>query len=370
MIKIESLNIIYENPNPILRSIQSLFPNLCPIGDGNILAAHVLGEAFEAVNLTTNISISRDNGKTFELFSKIYNKSTLSFQVSDSIKLSYLGDNKVMAFGYAFDRKDENLTLGNPATGGLLDSNVILSISSDGGKTWSKPQILNSSFGTHIEASAPVTILKNGSYVTPVTNFPSWDGSLKEKMKGRLFRSDDKGKTWNDNTICMDFVNEEITCYEQRLCQLEKSDAVVVIGWNENVKTGKNLENHFTISYDNGLTFSAPKSTGIKGQATGICAIGQDRVFATHAIRRDTENPGIYGYIVNLCDGKWNIEEEILLWKPSIPLTRLKGVSDVFAYTKFGQPLAVKISENNYLVSFWAAEEGVYRTYCLEVTIK
>ena len=128
MIKIGNLNTIYENPNPILHSIQSLFPNICPIGEGNVLAAHVLGEAFEAVNLTTNISISRDNGKNFELLSKIYDKSSLSFQVSDSIKLTYLGDNKVMAFGYAFDRKDENLTLGNPVTGGLLDSNVILSI--------------------------------------------------------------------------------------------------------------------------------------------------------------------------------------------------------------------------------------------------
>ena len=189
-------------------------------------------------------------------------------------------------------------------------------------------------------------------------------------MRGRLFRSDDKGKTWNDNTICMDFPNEEVTCYEQRLCQLKESGAIVVIGWNENVKTGKNLENHFTNSYDNGLTFSAPMSTGIKGQASGICAIGQDRLFATHAIRRDTSNPGIYGYIVNLSKGKWDIEEEIVLWKPSKLPTKLKGVSETFAYTKFGQPLAENISEDNYLVSFWAAEEGIYKTYSLEVTIK
>ena len=61
------------------------------------------------------------------------------------------------------------------------------SVSCDGGKTWSKPHILKSSFGTHIEASAPVTVLKNGSYVTPVTNFPSWDGSLKKKNERKAF---------------------------------------------------------------------------------------------------------------------------------------------------------------------------------------
>ena len=49
---------------------------------------------------------------------------------------------------------------------------------------------------------------------------------------GRLLRSYAQGKTWNDDVICMHFDDENITCYKQRMCQLDDG-RIVVIGWNE-----------------------------------------------------------------------------------------------------------------------------------------
>ena len=37
---------------------------------------------------------------------------------------------------------------------------------------------------------------------------------------------------------------------------------------------------------------------------------GGEKLLALHAKRRDTDRPGIYGYIVDLSGGNWNIEEE------------------------------------------------------------
>ena len=43
-----------------------------------------------------------------------------------------------------------------------------------------------------------------------------------------LMHSDDEGKTWNDDVICLDFGTDEITCFEQRMCQLENGTIVAL----------------------------------------------------------------------------------------------------------------------------------------------
>ena len=40
--------IIYRNPHPHLKSIHAYFPSVAVLGNGDLLATMVLGEAFEA----------------------------------------------------------------------------------------------------------------------------------------------------------------------------------------------------------------------------------------------------------------------------------------------------------------------------------
>ena len=58
--KICSTNIIYANPLPQLRSVQSYFPFLFELPSGKIGAVTVLGEAFESVNGRSCICFSDD----------------------------------------------------------------------------------------------------------------------------------------------------------------------------------------------------------------------------------------------------------------------------------------------------------------------
>ena len=88
---------------------------------------------------------------------------------------------------------------------------------------------IDCTWGPHVEASAPVTVLKNGDWITPITVFPDWNGNLTGKLCGRALISNDKGNTWSDSSICMDFGDKKITCYEQRMCQLE-SGIIICIG--------------------------------------------------------------------------------------------------------------------------------------------
>lgn len=184
---------------------------------------------------------------------------------------------------------------------------------------------------------------------------------MTSRLCGRLLRSSDQGRTWSDDVVCMAFPGDTVTCYEQRMCQLDDG-TIVVIGWNEDTRTGERFNNHYTISTDGGRSFSVPMDTGIRGQASSLCKLDGTRLLSIHACRRDTDRPGIYGYVVDLKGGAWKIEEEHLLWAPKTPVIQDKGMAEIFSFLAFGQPSAIRLSDGDLLLCFWYCEQGRYKT--------
>lgn len=359
--RISEFSFIYDNPLPQLRSRQSAFPFLCECSDGTLLATHSIGEAFESTDLESCLSRSSDGGKTWDKPQRMFCSFHNGRPVSDCCKVTALPDGRLVALGYAYYRDNPDLPLGNPQTGGLLDDFIFYAISDDGGKNWSQRREIPCAWGPHAEASAPLTLLSDGAWVTPITGFPQWDGTMTGKLCGRLLRSDDQGKSWQDDALCMSFGETPVTCYEQRLCQLS-SGTLVCIGWNEDAATGTRLPNHYTFSVDNGHTWSMPFSTGVLGQASSVCAIGEERLLALHAVRRDTDRPGIYGSIVDFSRKTWDVRDQALLWEPDMPLRKDPNMAEIFAYLKFGQPGAILLRDGSLMMSFWYAQDGQYRT--------
>ena len=353
--------IIYTNPLPQLRSRQSAFPGLCLLDDGTIIATHIIGEAFESVDSTTYVSISKDNGKSFSAPCKAFNDAICNVPTSDNGKPTVLPDGRIAILGYFFYRENPDLPLGNPKTGGLLKDDVYISFSTDGGKTFGKRNIIKTTFGNSVEASAPLTVLKDGSIATPITGFSDWNGFRNTRNCGRLLRSYDGGLTFDDSVICTAFNGDKITCYEQRMCQTENG-TIVVISWNENIETGERLNNHVTISTDNGKTFSAPIDTGIKGQASSVIALKGDKIMTIHAIRRDTTEPGIYVSVADVSNGKWKLLSLERIWKPSVPVTKDMNMAEIFSFMKFGQPNGIITNDGKFLLYHWECKDGQYST--------
>lgn len=358
-------SIIYENPLPQLRSRQASFPNVCLLADGTLLAVQVIGEAFESVDGTSYICRSDDGGITWSAPKRMFGRKPGGRPFNDMCKLTALRDGRILALGYAYYRDDPELPMGNPETGGLLDDFVFYAVSEDNGETWSDMVEIKCSWGPHVEASAPLYELPDGSWITPITGFPAWDGTMTGPLCGRALYSRDQGKNWSDEPVCMAF-DAPVTCYEQRMCQLD-SGTLLCIGWNENTVTGERLNNHFTASFDNGQTWTKPETTGIQGQASSLCALGGERLLALHAVRRDTDRPGIYGYIVDFSNKTWDIIDEFLLWEPALPMIKDSKMAEIFSFVKFGQPSAIKLSDGILLMSFWYAQEGQYKTAAMRI---
>ena len=366
--KVLKTSVIYENPLPQLRSRQAAFPNLCQLPDGTILADFVIGEAFESVDGASYLSRSTDGGKTWSAPKKMFNAKQFDRPISEASKITLLPDGRIMALGYAYYRDDPELPIGNPENGGLLDDFIFYSISEDNGDTWSEMKTVDCAWGPHVEASAPLYVLQDGVWITPITGFPDWEGKMHSKLCGRTLCSRDNGLTWNDDSICMEFEGDQITCYEQRMCQLE-SGTVICIGWNEDTVTGQRYQNHFTASFDSGLTWTKPETTGILGQASSLCALGGEKLLAIHAVRRDTDRPGVYGYVVDFSKKTWSIVDSILLWEPSAPMQKDTKMAEIFSFLKFGQPSAIKLQDGDLLMSHWFADNGQYKTVATRIAL-
>ncbi|HOM98976.1 MAG TPA: sialidase family protein [Acidobacteriota bacterium] len=356
-IEVLESGVIFENPLPQLRSRQAFFPSLVRLEDGTLLASYALGEAFESIDQTTHLSSSSDLGRTWTTLGPVHDKDRLPGLTSDVLKVTSLGGNRLVAFGYRFCRRSADLPLGNPETGGLQDSEMILLRSFDGGRSWSNPEVIPRSFPDPVEASAPITVLSNGDWVSPIANFFNWEGNIHDSLHGRLIRSTDEGRTWEDTTITMRFSDPALTVWEQRLCEME-GGKVVVIAWNEDLKRNRLLPNHFALSLNHGRDFATPQSTGIYGQASSVQALGDDLLLALHCLRRDTERPGIYGCIVDLRKGQWDIVEQSVIWEPHVPIQPDKHFAQSFSYLKFGQPSAITLPDGTLMMVHWAIVDG------------
>jgi len=354
-------SFIYENPLPHLYPMNSAFPNVCELSDGRLLAAHQMGVAFESVDGTTCLSESLDGGRTWSKPRKIFDKTAQQRPTSECAKVTELADGRLVMLGYEFYRDNPDLPLANPKTGGLLEDFVFWTESSDGGKTWSERHPISTTWAGHTEASAPIYVLQDGSWATPIAGFHAWDGSEVSKNCSRLLRSYDEGKTWNDDTICMEFPGNTVICYEQRMCQLEDG-TLVVVAWNEDVITGERLHNHIAISTDNGKSFSGPIDTGIQGQSSGIAALDGTKLITLHALRRDTDEPGVYACIADVSSGQWKQLSFEKIWTPNVPMIKNTKMAEIFSFIKFGQPGVVRLADGSIMMTLWICEEGCYKT--------
>ena len=366
--KVNFTSEIFANPLPQLRALNSCFPFLCQRPDGAILAMHEMGEAFESVDGRSFVSLSTDGGRSWSTPRRAFAEVDPPRTVSEGAKPTTLSDGSIVALGYGFYRDDPDLPVGNPETGGLLPNVAFWSLSEDGGATFTAPRPIETAWPNAVEASAPLTVLQDGSWAAPITGFPRWDGTMSSKRCARLLRSYDAGETWNDDTICQEFPGNTITCYEMRMCQLDDG-TIVVIGWNEDTVTGERLPNHYCFSVDNGKSFSPPISTGVRGQTSSVMTLPDQRILALHAVRRDTDRPGVYAYIIDFSDRTWQVEEQLIVWEPPLPVIRDKHMPEIFAFLKFGQPGAIRLADGSVLMSHWICEDGVYKTLATGIEI-
>lgn len=351
--------IIYRNKWPHLKSRHAYFPSVIELPGGNLVASFVIGEAFEALNLATYISISENGGNSWS------EARPLKLALPDNNLSSNVGRLTVMEDGslvsmvahYIRDKYPHE-GLANPDTLGFVPTELYLLQSGDGGMTWISSSRIESPL-PHVsfEACSSIVVLDDGRWLWPTSTWRDWDGKTSVGMKMIALISHDQGLSWPDFVEVMDWSEKQIIFWEGKICVMENGD-LLSVAWAYDEKNGKDLPNHFAIFDRKEGVWSAPQSTGIQGQTMAVLPLVNQKILAVY---RRMDQPGLWANICNIDEGRWTNESEFCLWgNNNASLNQSSGsmVQD-FNELKFGAPWITSLQDGNLLISFWTYENLV-----------
>ncbi|MCP4645947.1 MAG: exo-alpha-sialidase, partial [bacterium] len=282
-IEVVSTGLIYKNPKPHVKSVHAYFPSVAALADGEMVATVVLGEAFEAANAHTHVCRSTDGGGTWAHEGLIY-PGTSDRLTSDSSRITPLPNGDLVAFLVRSDRTDhpdEGLT--NAETLGFVPTELMLLRSSDRGKTWTGPDLMEPALeGPAFELCSPITVLKDGRWVLPTSTWPSWDGHCPNGTKMVALVSHDAGKSWPEYWDVMKEPEGRVFFWESKIVELSEG-RLLAVAWTYDDVAKADRPNHYSLSADGGKTWSAPASTGLIGQTLTPLVLADGRVLCVYA---------------------------------------------------------------------------------------
>lgn len=360
--------IIYRNPKPHLWSKQAYFPSVADIGNGVLLCAVVIGEAFESADSRLYLLRSCDNGSTWEMQGRLLPEDD-SRRYSESGRITALSDGSIAAIVFRYDRHRIDEGLANPETLGFVETECFISKSTDKGDHWTPLEKLELPLiGPSFELCSPIVELHDGRWLLPTSTWRAWDGYDPTGMKAVAFISGDKGNTWPEYVDVMDGSKSSVIYWEQKIAEMEPG-RLVSVAWAYDEKAGKDLPNTYSISDDSGKAFSEPMDTGLFGQTPAILPLDNHRVLCVY---RRMDSPGLWAAEASLKDGKWKTDKQTLLWGGSNNSMsgRSENMVSNFNVLRFGAPCITRLESGDILIAFWCVEDCVSNIRWIKLSCK
>ncbi|MCX7706295.1 MAG: glycoside hydrolase [bacterium] len=358
MIKIVDTGVLYSNSVPHVKSIHAYFPSVVQIPDGKLIAVYALGEAFEALNLHTHYSFSSDCGKTWHYAGQIQNKIRGKL-TSDTSRITIGPDREIVVLMNVYDRTEhleEGLT--NPETIGFVPTKFYLIRSFDDGKTFNKPQPINTPIeGPSFELCSSIIVISDGTWILPTSTWRAWDGRCPSGMKAIVLISKNKGKTWQDYAVVMDAYEKGITFWESKIIEMP-GRKLLAVAWAYDLKNKRDLPNQYSISTDCGKTWSEPKSTGLFGQTLTPVLLKNGKILSAY---RRMDKPGLWANVSRIEKDKWINEYEMPIWGTNLAnLTgKTRNPSIDFRVLKFGAPSMIRLNDGTIFLTLWCYENCI-----------
>lgn len=356
-IEITETGYIYYNPKPHLVSRHAYFPSLTILPTGNLFAAFDLGSAFEASDVRSYYSLSRDGGKSWsEPASVPLPKFAEPF--SCSCRFRCLPDGELVGIGAIFNRTRIEEGLANPENGGFVENYPFLVRGNGTSLQWSSPEWIETPLQGPFEICSPVFVSPRGEWLWPTSTWKSWEGKAEHGMHAIVMRSADDGKSWPAWNAVMDGRSKGITHWEIKLAGLQDG-RLLAVSWTNDGKSGKDIPIHYALSNDAGYTFSAAASTGLKGQTCTPLVLRDGRIFSVY---RRTDKPGLWAQISTVEGDSWVNHEKKLLWGGAVHASGVEnggGATAEMSTLRFGLPVSVQLSDAMVMVAFWCVEDAV-----------
>jgi hypothetical protein len=271
-----------------------------------------------------------------------------------------LGGNKVLAALCWVDHSDPALPFFNAETEGLLDTRIFLSLSKDGGNTWSAPRLIDTSpYKVPTPLTGPALILPNGEWALQFELNKAYLDPEPWRHASILIFSFDRGQSWPHHAAVSGDPDNRVFYWDQRPGVLEDG-SLLVLFWTYDRTAADYLNIHARRSTSGGRAWSEFWDTGVAGQPAQPVSLPDGRIAIVYVDRASA--PAIK-LRVSADGGKtWPAETEMTLYQPELASQAGKKSSIRDAWSEMenfslGLPATARLANGDLLVVFYAGPE-------------
>jgi len=303
------------------------------------------------------LAASEDEGRTWRMNALPFDAPILDGKPGQfrALGLTALGAQRVLATLYWVDNTDPSIPFYNEKTEGLLDSRIMFAESDDGGNTWGKPVLMDTTpFNMPTPITGPVLLLPDGERVCQFeTNKPYYDES-KWIHSSVLMFSRDGGRIWPRHSVVTR--DPRIFYWDQRPHVLPDG-RILDLFWTYDNPAAVYLNIHARESRDGGRTWSELWDTGVPGQPAPAVPLPGGPLAMVHVDR--TGAPAIRCRVSTDGGRTWPMESSLTLYESVLPsqTVRKDGMADAWSEMgKFsvGLPATAALPNGDFLVVYYA----------------
>ena len=238
-IRLVDQGVIYRNPNPGYEFHFACHSQLVQLTPQELLCTFQRGQALYSLDSVMMQARSTDGGRTWQSEGLIHDSTgddrAYSYHAPVSCRLP---DGSLVMTAQRWDRSDPTHPVFNQQTGGILPADTLLYRSTDGGASWSGPQVLQVPEGMVITPSCSIVVLSNGQWFQAFDQWHAYHdpGPYKPRTVG-LFSSDE-GRSWVDPVTFGVGSGTGKGHWHGRVIR-QRDDSLFALFWTADLKSGK-----------------------------------------------------------------------------------------------------------------------------------